>query len=298
LSIFPDSYECPYGFAWFIKFYCFLFKNLERNDRYRIWYETFTPLFQEIEGRMLSWCNSPVTSDPVTSPSFSSFPDRCGCHYNTSFALKMILEEAYPFDGREISCFSSAFREILIQIPSKLFLHDKGLQDPSENCPFLSPTLCEADLMMYYLEVPRGIDGAGYGKFENGSTSWNWLMTAVDNTTWSLSPNLCGDPKDGYKSHLCGLNFSRSYCLFSIASSLLLNPSVLKKLKENEAINEIHVKTFVLKLTKSAIVHYNSSIPVLASSHFMGDHWLTSFAIRALFASENLDNILKAGKNL
>jgi hypothetical protein len=299
LSLFPVSYECPYGFAWFIKFFCFLFKNQDSNDRYRIWYENFTPLFQEIERRLLIWCNYSVNIDAIASPSSDIFPNRCGWHYNTSFALKMILEEVYPFDKKEITCFSSSFREILLQILSKLFLHGKDVKDDlNENCPFLSPSLCEADLMTYYFELLRRMNSQEEHQKDNDMTSWNWLLKGIDNSTWLLSPNLCGDPKDGYKSHLCGLNLSRSYCLLSIVSSLLSNPFLLKKFEENETIKEINIKKYVEKITESAILHYNSSIPVLGSGYFMGDHWLTSFAIRAFFASINLNNLLKDGTNL
>ncbi len=89
---------------------------------------------------------------------------------------------------------------------------------------------------------------------------------------------------DGYGSHLCGLNFSRAYNYAEICLNLLNNPS-LAEVRTTETYSKL-----IVLLRASALTHFRFATPTLASGHFMGDHWLASFAMRAL---ESIQTLLK-----
>ncbi|MCF6358266.1 MAG: DUF2891 domain-containing protein, partial [Draconibacterium sp.] len=71
------------------------------------------------------------------------------------------------------------------------------------------------------------------------------------------------DRSDGKLAHLDGLNFSRAWCLFEMGKTL-----------ENQ------------KMIDLANEHFNYSYSKMDSGEYAGSHWLASFAIYALKASE------------
>ena len=81
---------------------------------------------------------------------------------------------------------------------------------------------------------------------------------------------------DGYGSHLCGLNFSRAYNYAEICIRLLTTPA-LSELRGTQTFSDL-----IILLRDAAVKHFRFATPTLASGHFMGDHWLASFAMRAL----------------
>lgn len=234
------------------------------------WAARLLPLCQVIEDRLRQWIQK------------LSNAMRKGWHENTAFALKMILEVCHHG-------YFPSLQAIAMEKSIVLFGKDQGVQDPQENCPFLSPSMCEADLMMYIHYHYNAFTAEGPLKLvvqslRDSTTGFPWLSQAIDKQVWGLQPNHDGDPEDGYKSHLCGLNFSRSYNLSSIASCLLNDPQlIVEKLQNTSAASTAgsNIIAFVSKLVQSALDHYNFAVPSLATGHFMGDHWLASFAVRA-----------------
>jgi hypothetical protein len=71
------------------------------------------------------------------------------------------------------------------------------------------------------------------------------------------------DRSDGKLAHLDGLNFSRAWCLFEMGKAL-----------DNQ------------KMTELAVEHFNYSYDKMNSGEYAGAHWLASFAVYALIASQ------------
>jgi hypothetical protein len=126
------------------------------------------------------------------------------------------------------------------------------------NCPitwepggtdFLSPCLEEADLMW------RILPPAAYEP---------WLkkfLPALFSDKIPLRPGEVKDRTDGRLVHPDGLNFSRAWCLYGIAS---------------------HVKSNRAKIVEQANIHMAAALPHVASGDYMGEHWLASFAVYAM----------------
>jgi len=74
------------------------------------------------------------------------------------------------------------------------------------------------------------------------------------------------DRSDGHLVHLDGLNLSRAWCFLSIAP--VVNDAALRQ-----------------TLTAAAERHLEKTIPLIADGDYMGEHWLASFAVYALYAS-------------
>ena len=136
---------------------------------------------------------------------------------------------------------------------------------------FLSPSLTVADLMR---RVLTPCDFAA------------WIDRQFPAPqTWEPVGN--GDPADRSLTHLVGLNFSRSWCLSGLAS--VLGPlevggcGAAAKIGPAEALRGM------------AAAHLDSALPLAASGAWMGDHWLHTFAARALFAGHRETGNVAAG---
>jgi hypothetical protein len=239
-----------------------------------------------IEDRLLSWITS------------LSVPNRTGWHDNTAFALKLIIESKISFPDLYIPAITKSL---------ELFYQDTNLMDDlEERCPFLSPTLCELELMTHILSL------SSYTEPNNSSldishppsdlltrmfdtntlTAMEWLQRNIAFDMFCLSPTCNGDPQDGYKSHLCGLNFSRVWNYASIGVYLLQSHRVT-----DDGGVDIGCFPLVTQMYNTAKHHFDLSVPFLCSGHFMGDHWLATFAIRAMRAINTLIDLM-VSKNM
>ncbi|GAC32733.1 DUF2891 domain-containing protein [Paraglaciecola polaris] len=175
-----------------------------------------------------------------------SFPIRVGEHSQTAFAFGLMLDWSNKTNNL-------AFHQLLINTTTRLYASDV-------NCPlayepsgqdFLSPCIAEADLMRRVL--PKSEYAKWLAEFlpsipKNGDGSWLTVATVVDKS-------------DGKLAHLDGLNLSRAWMLEGIASAL---PDDDKRL---EAIQS------------AARKHHQAGInSVIHDMHYMGSHWLGSFA--------------------
>ncbi|RPF71088.1 DUF2891 domain-containing protein [Aurantiacibacter spongiae] len=115
---------------------------------------------------------------------------------------------------------------------------------------FLSPILTATLLMS------RVRDQGGFARWFDGALGNGWLVE-------TCQPVSVTDPADGKMAHLDGLNLSRAWCLRAIAAGL---PD------HGEAVQRI------------ADRHFAASIGAV-DGHYMGSHWLASFALLALLAS-------------
>ena len=171
------------------------------------------------------------------------YPIRVGEHSNTTFGLTFPLEYARAVGNAEL--------ENLIKKRAREFYQNDA------DCPiswepsgfdFLSPCLEEANLMQRVLEK---------GEFDK----WlNQFLPQLKKADFVLPEGEIIDRTDGKLVHLDGLNFSRAWCLYSIAGD---DPELA------------HLK-------KIANEHVQKSLPNLAGDSYAGGHWLASFALYAL----------------
>ncbi|MCV6614035.1 MAG: DUF2891 domain-containing protein [Cellvibrionaceae bacterium] len=175
-----------------------------------------------------------------------AYPIRTGEHSQTAFAFGLMWDWA---DVKGDKVFQTLLRERINQY----YRSDR-------NCPiayepsgqdFLSPCLAEADLMRRLL--PRPEYAKWLAKFlptipGNGREDWLPVARVTDRS-------------DGKLAHLDGLNLSRAWMLEGIASALHV------KDKRRAAV------------LAAAKAHRDASVPVVMGDlHYMGSHWLGSFA--------------------
>ncbi len=113
---------------------------------------------------------------------------------------------------------------------------------------FLSPALCEAALMARIMPA---------------ETFGLWLAEFLPDPRPLLDPAIVTDRSDGRIAHLDGLNLSRAWCWRVLAA----HPATRAALAETA-----HT---------AADAHLAASLPHLFDD-YMGEHWLTTFALLAL----------------
>jgi hypothetical protein len=183
-------------------------------------------------------------------------PVRHGTHANTAFACGLLLDSAVTLrrDG-----LAAALRDRA----SAWFLADRGY--PAEWEPsgedFLSGALTEADLMRRLLDSNEL--AAWLGGFLPGLESGR--------PAGLLQPVCVGDPKDGRIGHLHGLNLSRAAAMSALAAAL----------PDGDPRATV--------LSEAAGRHVAASLPAVASGGYLGDHWLATFAARAVDGSRRGD---------
>jgi hypothetical protein len=174
-----------------------------------------------------------------------TYPTRVGTHGSTAFALALAARYA------PIAC-DAGFGDLLVSTARRWYGADRDTQawEPS-GVDFLSPTLIEAECMRRLL--PAEEFAAWFAAF---------LPRLGEGEPAALfSPAQVSDRADGQIAHLDGLNLSRSWCWRALAS---VAPSRLRP-----------------RLEDAAERHLAAALPHLAD-HYMGEHWLASFALLAL----------------
>lgn len=176
-------------------------------------------------------------------------PVRHGTHPNTAFALGLVLDAAARLD---LPGLSVAVRAQAIA----WFAGDRDAParwEPSGE-DFLSPALAEADLLRRLL--PASAFAAWLDGFLPGLAGGHPLLGPVE----------VSDRTDGRLGHLDGLNLSRAAALRSVAAALPAGD----------------VRRDVLRTAAAA--HLDAALPALAGGDYQSNHWLASFAVRALEA--------------
>lgn len=172
-----------------------------------------------------------------------NYPIRTGTHDNTAFGLSLSLDYAR-------SVGNTSFEALILVHAKRLYEADKACPlayEPSGH-DFLSPCFEEALLMS------KVYDKEAYA-------SWiNDFLPQLLSPDFDLTPAEVSDRSDGHLVHLDGLNFSRATCLSGIA----------KKLDGNVLLENLAVK------------HLEHSLNNISGDHYMGSHWLGSFALYAL----------------
>lgn len=175
-----------------------------------------------------------------------TFPIRTGEHSQTAFAFGLMLDWSRIANDAE-------FENLLVSRVKSFYANDK-------NCPlayepsgqdFLSPCIAEADLMR------RVMDKATFARW---LTEFFPNLTKNSDVGW-LQPAVVTDKTDGKLAHLDGLNTSRAWMLEGIISGL----------PHDDARKAI--------LQQVAEEHRQAGLEaVFGDMHYMGSHWLGSFA--------------------
>ena len=175
-----------------------------------------------------------------------NYPIRIGEHDQTAFAFGLVWDWAQATNNAEM-------QKLLREKAKQFYLGDR-------NCPlayepsgqdFLSPCLAEADF------VRRVLPPAEFGRWltaflpqvpGDGSTAWLPVARITDRS----------DPK---LAHLDGLNLSRAWMLEGISKGL---PADDKRR---------------VALHATARLHTDTSLGAVTSEHYVGSHWLGTFAL-------------------
>lgn len=178
------------------------------------------------------------------------YPNRAGTHGNSAFALTLALEYATNHDKALAKSIRSRARA--------WYAKDSDCQawEPSGE-DFLSPTLMEAACMRAILPP---------GQFIVWLKRFLPRLEAGEPATL-FSPARVSDRSDGRIVHLDGLSLSRAWCWRTIASAL----------PEGDSLRGV--------ASRAAQKHFAAAFGFL-SGHYMGEHWLASFAGLALRGDE------------
>lgn len=197
------------------------------------------------------WLNTllPLEEEIVTRVSAwlpkLAYPIRTGEHSQTAFAFGLMLDWAKAAGDKEFESLLTSRVKDYYQTDTQCPLaYEPSGQD------FLSPCLAEADLMR------RVMSKKDYSQ---------WLSTFFPDLTaktssW-LAPATVTDKTDGKLAHLDGLNISRAWMIEGIMSAL----------PDDDARLPVLEKT--LKTHREAGLN-----AVFGDMHYMGSHWLGSFA--------------------
>ncbi|MCG2811669.1 MAG: DUF2891 domain-containing protein [Candidatus Aminicenantes bacterium] len=222
------SFERTYGWAWLLK----LAEELHAFG---------DPLARELENNLRPLTDLVVQRYLEFLPKLN-YPIRVGEHSNTAFGLAFAWDYAKATGNLEL-------KQLVEKRAKDFYLGDRGCPlgwEPS-GFDFLSPCLEEADIMRRVL--PKKEFALWLKKF----------LPQLAKKKFSLAPGEVSDRKDGKLVHLDGLNFSRAWCLYGIASEL-------------EGYGH---------LRKVADEHMRHSLANITAGSYEGEHWLASFAIYA-----------------
>jgi Protein of unknown function (DUF2891). len=229
------GFERPYGWAWMLMLAAEIDRH-ENADGSR-WHAALEPLANTFARRFADFLPR------------ATYPVRVGTHYNTAFALRLVIEYADEAGDHTLaaSCRAKAV---------EWYEGDADCQawEPSGD-DFLSSALIEAECMRAVLSQDR-------------FASWldRFLPRLASREPATLfTPADVSDRSDGKIAHLDGLNLSRAWCWRSIAFALDVGDPrraiALGSAEEHLAASLSHV-----------------------SGDYAGEHWLATFACLALMA--------------
>jgi DUF2891 family protein len=220
--------ERPYGWGWALQ----LIHDVQTFDDAdaRRWSRAFEPLAEALAQNFRDWLPK------------ATYPIRYGIHGNSAFGISRSL----PYAQGDL-------RSMLVDKALSWFAADSeypAAWEPS-GTDFLSPALCEAELMAQLL--PPEEFSAWLDRFLPG--------IGAREPAALFSPAIVSDASDGQIAHLHGLNLSRAWCWRRIAESL--PPDDLRI-----AIAQGSMRT-----------HAAAALPHVTGEDYMVDHWLAAYAL-------------------
>ncbi|MBA4068070.1 MAG: DUF2891 domain-containing protein [Isosphaera sp.] len=229
------SFERPYGWAWLLK----LAEELHTWDDpdAKAWAANLRPLAELIAGRYAEHFPK------------QTYPIRSGVHSNTAFGLSFAHDYA--------AAVGDAKLRAAVEERAKAYFGadaDAPARWEPDGADFLSPSLCEADLMRRVL--PPAEFRTWFHRYLPGA--------AKGEPATLFAPATVTDRSDPQLVHLDGLNLSRGWCMRGVAAALPADDPARKVLAE------------------SAARHADAALKHVASGDYAGEHWLASFAVRML----------------
>ena len=178
----------------------------------------------------------------------AAYPVRVGTHFNTAFGLRMAADYAHGVNDDTLA-------SLLTETATRWY--GAGADCPAWGEPggddFLSSALIEAECMRRLL--PKGRFLVWFDRF--------LPRLARREPSPLFTPAIASDRSDGKIAHLDGLNLSRAWCFRALAAAIPLDDP----------------RCDVMQAAADA--HLAVSLPHLASD-YMGEHWLSSFALLAI----------------
>ncbi|MFL6051458.1 MAG: DUF2891 domain-containing protein [Actinoallomurus sp.] len=229
------SFERPYGWAWALALAAAA-QNCT-DPAARNWSAALRPLADAVEDLTLDWLER------------AAAPVRHGVHTNTAFGLALLYDAA-----------TALGHDRLIEAITKRSMgwfrgdcdYPAGWEPSGQD--FLSPALCEADLMRRLLPA---------GEFPGWLT--RFLPELAESAPDALfTPAEVRDASDGHQAHLYGLNLSRAWQFCTLAAAL---PDGDPR---------------VVTLREATERHLAASLPYVSGQGFVSDHWLATYAFLAL----------------
>ncbi|WP_417365349.1 DUF2891 domain-containing protein [Flavobacterium beibuense] len=223
------AFERTYGWAWLLK----LQLELERSPVAEVkkLAANVKPLADLITERYIEFLPK------------LNYPVRVGTHTNTAFGMSLAWDYAVCSGNAEL-------QRVIKENALRLFKNDTDCPfdwEPS-GTDFLSPCMEEMAIMQRVMpekDFLKWLKGFAKQLFDK---NYNW------------EPGEVSDRNDGHLVHLDGLNFSRAWNMYRLASQ--------------------YPKQFG-HLIPLANHHFNYSLPAIVDGNYEGEHWLASFALHA-----------------
>ena len=181
-----------------------------------------------------------------------TYPQRTGVHPNTAFGLS----RSYDYALLRAERGDRALLEAIHEAANRWFVDDADYPadyEPS-GADFLSAALSEAELMARVLE-PDAFVG-WLGRFLPG--------LAEERPAALFRPAIVSDSTDGQIGHLHGLNLSRAWAFVTLTERLPAGDGRIGP------------------LLGAAERHADASLPFVAGSDYMVEHWLAAYAVLML----------------
>ena len=228
--------ERPYGWGWALQL-IYDVRTWADHDA-ECWAANLQPLAEALTGNFLDWLPR------------ATYPIRYGVHQNSAFGISRSLSFA--------SLREPSLAEALLSKARAWFGEDVDYPagwEPS-GADFLSPALCEAELMAQLM------DSAAFDEWLE-----RFLPGLAGRQPASLfTPASVSDPSDGQIAHLHGLNLSRAWCWRRIAESLpTTDPRV------DIALDAMRT-------------HASAALPHVTGDDYMVEHWLAAYAVLLMTA--------------
>jgi hypothetical protein len=203
------------------------------------WSATLAPLESEVAARLESYLPK------------LHYPIRIGEHDQTAFALALMWDWAAVSGDAHM-------RDALKDAAQRFYRRDRGCPlayEPSGE-DFLSPCLAEADFMR------RVLTAATFARWLSAFLPEipDHRSSAANLTAW-LSPGVVTDRADPKLAHIDGLNLSRAWMLEGIAHGLPAHDPR------------------ITALLATAAQHAAAALPAVTGEHYVGGHWLGTFAV-------------------
>ena len=228
------GFERMYGWAWALRLVAELHAWDDADGKR--WRDNLRPLEEVLVTRTKSYL--PLLTHPI----------RVGEHFDTGFALALILDYARVVNDRDLE-------SLIVQRGREFYLHDRDYPfryEPSGQ-DFFSSGLNEADFVRRVTTQPEFAEWLG-----------RFFPSDLSDPTQFVRPVSVSDVTDDKLVHLAGLNLTRAWCMQGIADAL--PPTDPRK----------------TELLDSDRKHAAMGLRYVFSGHYSGEHWLATFAIYTL----------------